>query len=138
MASGEAAARPCAAEPGDAGGSGGEATLAVEVAWSPGPRDVRRVALRLPPGATVRDALRATGWPELLAVIARPGSDLVTAVWGQARGPAHRLREGDRVEVLRVLKIDPMQARRARFEAAGGVKELRRRRQELQPKKGRG
>ena len=132
MASAEARSRPRAHEPGDARGAGAP-LISVEVAWSPAPREMRRITLRLPSDATISDALLATGWPELQGT----ASGLVTAVWGQARGHAHRLREGDRVEVLRVLVIDPMQARRARFEADGGVKELRRRRQAMQPKKGR-
>ncbi len=48
-------------------------------------------------------------------------------MWGKTRPLAHPLRDGDRVEVLRELQIDPMAARRVRFEAAGGVDALRRR-----------
>ncbi|MBW8779139.1 MAG: RnfH family protein, partial [Burkholderiales bacterium] len=42
-----------------------------------------------------------------------------TAVWSKSRTLGHPLRDGDRVEVLRELQIDPMTARRVRFEAAG-------------------
>jgi putative ubiquitin-RnfH superfamily antitoxin RatB of RatAB toxin-antitoxin module len=118
-----------------ANAEGPTATIVVELAWSPAPREMRTLTLRLPAQATVADALHASGWPELQAV--RAGGELVTAVWGHARSLAHRLHDGDRVEVLRPLKIAPMEARRARFEAAGGVKELRKRRQEKQPLKGR-
>jgi putative ubiquitin-RnfH superfamily antitoxin RatB of RatAB toxin-antitoxin module len=111
----------------------GGPTIAVEIAFSPGPRDMRIAALRLPAGATIADALRASGWPELAD--AGAGTGLVTAVWGQARPLATRLHAGDRVEVLRPLKVAPMEARRARYEAAGGEKALRKRRQAQQPVK---
>jgi putative ubiquitin-RnfH superfamily antitoxin RatB of RatAB toxin-antitoxin module len=111
----------------------GGATIAVELAWSPAPREMRTAVLRLPAGATLADALRASGWTELEEGVA--GGELVAAVWGQARPLAAPLHEGDRVEVLRPLKVAPMEARRARYEAAGGVKELRRRKQAKQPVK---
>ena len=113
----------------DAGGPG----ITVEVAFSPAPREMRTASLRLPPGATVADALRASGWPE---VAPNDGEgDLVVAVWGQARPLGAVLHDGDRVEILRPLKVAPMDARRARYEAAGGVKSLRKRKQAMQPVK---
>jgi putative ubiquitin-RnfH superfamily antitoxin RatB of RatAB toxin-antitoxin module len=111
--------------------------IEVEVAWSPAPRDVRIARVRLPAGATVADAVRASGWPEVQSVIADPASPLVMAVWGRACEGTRALREGDRVEILRVLSIDPMEARRERYEAAGGAPALRRKRKALQPRKGR-
>ena len=105
--------------------------LNVEVAWSPAPREMRTVSLQLLAGATLADALLATGWAEVDA--ARHGEDafgqacLAAAVWGVSRPLAHALRDGDRVEVLRALPIDPMDARRVRYRAAGGVKALRER-----------
>jgi putative ubiquitin-RnfH superfamily antitoxin RatB of RatAB toxin-antitoxin module len=116
-----------------------EATIAVEVAWSPEPRRMRTTALRLPCGATVAQALRATGWPELAeaadsdAALAAAG--LAVAVWARGRALDAALRDGDRVEVLRALTIAPMDARRARYEAAGGIKALRRRKLEAQFKR---
>ena len=113
--------------------------IAVEVAWSPAPREMRRVCLTLPVGASIADALRATGW-DVLALAA--GNDealasagLSAAVWSHARPLATPLRDGDRVEVLRVLTIAPMEARRARYAAAGGVKALRRRKYAAQVKR---
>jgi putative ubiquitin-RnfH superfamily antitoxin RatB of RatAB toxin-antitoxin module len=111
----------------------GGPTIVVELAFSPAPREFRTTSLRLPAGATVADALRASGWPELADAV--PGGGLVTAVWGHARPLAGLLRDGDRVEVLRPLKVAPMEARRARYEAAGGVEALRKRKQEMQPVK---
>ncbi len=106
------------------------AELAVQVVWSPSARETLDVALRLPAGATVADALAAAGWPALQS--AREGdaalaAGLSAAVWSKGRALAHPLRDGDRVEVLRGLQIDPMDARRVRYEAAGGIDALRRR-----------
>jgi putative ubiquitin-RnfH superfamily antitoxin RatB of RatAB toxin-antitoxin module len=116
-----------------------DAVIAVEVAWSPAPREMRRAALRLPAGSTIAAALQATGWAELApawaddAALAAAG--LSVAVWSHGRALGTELRDGDRVEVLRALTIAPMDARRARYEAAGGVKALRRRKYEAQIKR---
>jgi len=89
------------------------------------------VTLRLPHGATVADAIAAAGWPALASAArgdaAFAAAGLSAAVWSKGRALDHALRDGDRVEVLRDLQIDPMTARRVRFEAAGGIDALRRR-----------
>jgi putative ubiquitin-RnfH superfamily antitoxin RatB of RatAB toxin-antitoxin module len=114
-----------------------EGRIAIELAFSPAPRELRCAALSLPAGATVADALRASGWPELAggdeAALARAG--LAVAVWSHARPLDATLREGDRVEVLRALAVTPMEARRLRYEAAGGQQALRRRKHEAQLKR---
>jgi putative ubiquitin-RnfH superfamily antitoxin RatB of RatAB toxin-antitoxin module len=72
------------------------------------------VELRLPAGATVGDALAA-------AALAAPGLAISPdrlAVFGRVVGPEAPLHEGDRVEILRPLAIDPKDARRARAAAA--------------------
>jgi putative ubiquitin-RnfH superfamily antitoxin RatB of RatAB toxin-antitoxin module len=107
------------------------AEISVQVVWSPSARETRVADLRLAAAATVADALAATGWPALagasLGDAAFAAAGLSAAVWSKARPLAQVLRDGDRVEVLRDLQIDPMTARRVRFEAAGGVDALRRR-----------
>ena len=107
------------------------AEIAVLVVWSPSARETASVTLRLPPESTVAAALAATGWPALASAAqgdaAFAAAGLSSAVWSKARPLSHPLRDGDRVEVLRDLLIDPMAARRVRFEAAGGVDALRRR-----------
>ena len=107
------------------------AEIAVQVVWSPSQRETDVVTLRLPAGSTLATALAATAWPALAS--AEQGDDafaaagLSAAVWSKARPLAHALRDGDRIEILRDLQIDPMAARRVRFEAAGGLDVLRRR-----------
>jgi uncharacterized protein len=87
--------------------------LHVEVLFSPAPRQVRVVALELPIGSTVADALRASGLleetPETVLDALRLG------VWGRVQAPGWPLREGDRVEIYRPLTVDPKEARRQRY-----------------------
>lgn len=86
--------------------------LNVEVAYSPAPGQVTCVVLRLPPGSTVADALARSGLleqhPEL------QGQVLSIGVWGALRAPGDVLRDRDRVEVYRPLRVDPKEARRQR------------------------
>ena len=81
--------------------------IRVELAYSPRPGEVLRLTLTLPLGATVADALARSGWvlPE----------DLKIAVWSRPRTPADVLRDGDRIELCRPLKVDPKEARRQRY-----------------------
>jgi len=61
------------------------------------------VAIRLPDGATVRDALAA----------ARMQADRV-GIFGKRVAMDARLSDGDRVEIYRPLAVDPKEARRRR------------------------
>ena len=112
------------------------AELSVLVVWSPSEREVASATLTLADGATLADALAATGWPALASAgqgeAAFAAAGLSAAVWSKPRPLAHALRDGDRIEVLRALTIAPMEARRARYEAAGGVKALRKRKHAAQ------
>jgi putative ubiquitin-RnfH superfamily antitoxin RatB of RatAB toxin-antitoxin module len=87
--------------------------LAVTVAYSGSARQVDRVALSLPAGATVGDALRQSGLLERHSEIEL--DSLKVGVWGKLRPLTDVLRDGDRVEVYRPLKVDPKEARRQRY-----------------------
>jgi len=77
--------------------------LRVEVvAAFPGKESV--VAVSLPEGATVRDALLAAGLKDEKSV----------GIFGAAVTPDTLVADGDRVEVYRPLEIDPKEARRRR------------------------
>jgi putative ubiquitin-RnfH superfamily antitoxin RatB of RatAB toxin-antitoxin module len=78
--------------------------LRIEVAYAL-PERASVVELRLPDGATVRDAVLASG---LQVDLGRLG------IFGKAVRPETRLTDGDRVEVYRPLLIDPKEARRRR------------------------
>lgn len=90
-----------------AGGS-----LQVAVAGSDRPGTAFEIAVQVPAGATVIDAIRASG-----ALERHPLLDISTAalgIWGRAALPTTPLGSGDRVEIYRPLAIDPKEARRRR------------------------
>ena len=91
--------------------------LSVSVIYSPTPRQVHEVQLALPPGSTVLQAMQASGFLELFSLPA-PAQTLF-GVWGRETSLAESLRENDRVEIYRVLKVDPKVARRERFAKQG-------------------
>ncbi|WP_342132232.1 RnfH family protein [Hydrogenophaga sp. OTU3427] len=89
----------------------------VELVFSPAPRETRVWRLDVPAGSCVADALRAAGWQ-------RPGgpdwgAQPSTGIWGRRQALDVLLREGDRVEVYRPLRVDPKVARRERFVRQG-------------------
>lgn len=93
------------------------ARLRVVVMYSPAPRRAEQWQVQLRSGATVLDALQASG-----VQAAFPGLDLHTAlvgIWGRKAGLQHPVQEGDRVEIYRPLKVDPKLARRERFKKQG-------------------
>jgi putative ubiquitin-RnfH superfamily antitoxin RatB of RatAB toxin-antitoxin module len=92
---------------------GPDELLRVSVAYSPGAGEVDIVELALPAGATAGDALRASGilerHPQTQAATQKLG------IWGKLAELDSPLRDGDRVELYRPLKVDPKEARRLRY-----------------------
>ena len=91
------------------------AALTVSVAYSPRAGEVDEVTLRLAPGATVADALRDSGLQ-----VRHPGLALDTlpvGIWGSFCERGDALRDRDRVELYRPLRVDPKEARRQRQRA---------------------
>ena len=85
---------------------GAAGLLRIEVVCSPGPDQTERVALQLPSGSTVADALARSGFA---------ADGLKVGVWGRLAPPAQPLRDRDRVELYRPLQVDPKEARRLRY-----------------------
>jgi putative ubiquitin-RnfH superfamily antitoxin RatB of RatAB toxin-antitoxin module len=73
--------------------------------------------LELASGSTIAQALAEGGifeeFPELQAVQPTLG------IWGKKIKSGHVLKEGDRVEIYRGLRVDPKIARRERFDRQG-------------------
>ncbi len=86
--------------------------MAIEVVYCPVPGVCDRVLLSLPAGATVADALAASGLADRHSL---PRDGLRLGVWCKPRDPDSLLRERDRVEVYRPLSVDPKEARRQRY-----------------------
>ena len=85
-----------------------DGTITVEVVAAPEPRRTERVALQLAADASVADALQAAGM-----------SGASVGVWGRVCALDQRLRDGDRVEIYRPLRVDPKEARRRRYQRDG-------------------
>jgi len=88
------------------------ALLAVEVIYCPRPGAVDSVALRLPAGSTLAQALAASG------LLGRHGlqlEGLPVGVWCRAQPLSTLLRDRDRVEIYRPLTVDPKESRRQRY-----------------------
>lgn len=91
--------------------------LAIVLVYSPKPRTVREIALAVPEGTTVGDALQRSG---LLEHVSAP--EMVTlecGIWGRKVPLTQPLRANDRVELYRSLLVDPKVARRERFVSQG-------------------
>lgn len=78
-------------------------------AW---PSQCEAITVELADDASVHDALAASGWTL--------GSDITgLAVFGITASEATPLHDGDRIELLRGLHVDPKQARRLRALRSG-------------------
>jgi uncharacterized protein len=92
-------------------------TVEVLLWWSPAARQVQEHRLALPAGATVLDALHAAGVFAQLSASELAAASL--GVWGRKARNDLALRDGDRVELYRGLRVDPKVARRERFRSQG-------------------
>ncbi len=96
------------------------------------PAQSAEITLEADDGSTIADVLRTAhvqlpAWLQrLLEMKSNSDSSSVTVgVWGKVRPYAHKLRDGDRVEIYRALKADPKDARRSRVGAAGSPKHVK-------------
>jgi putative ubiquitin-RnfH superfamily antitoxin RatB of RatAB toxin-antitoxin module len=76
------------------------------------PDEAIEVALRLPEGATIADAIDRAG--ANLRVAVADLSRCPVGIYGKRARRDTVLADGDRVELYRPLKVDPKQARRQR------------------------
>jgi putative ubiquitin-RnfH superfamily antitoxin RatB of RatAB toxin-antitoxin module len=86
--------------------------LRVEVVYCPKPGVDDLVLLQLPEGATLSQALEASG------LLTRHGlalDGLRVGIWCKAKELSTPLRDRDRVEIYRPLTVDPKEARRLRY-----------------------
>lgn len=90
--------------------------MKITLLFSPSARKVLEAEVNLPESANVGTALewaRQQGW-------ALPADDHLTCgIWGRRVSLSESLREGDRVELYRPLRVDPKVARRERFQGQG-------------------
>lgn len=103
--------------------------LRITVCYSPSPRLVHSLELALPPGACVRDAVALCATDVRFAAVLPPAKPLHAplggqgavhwAVWGTKAPANQELKDLDRVELCRPLRVDPKVARRERFAKQG-------------------
>jgi putative ubiquitin-RnfH superfamily antitoxin RatB of RatAB toxin-antitoxin module len=97
------------------------ADIEITVCFSPAPRQVLELTLHVPESCDLAGAVRQAcalsrwpaDWPLLRCEALTPG------LWGRKAEWSTRLREGDRVELYRPLRVDPKAARRERFGRQG-------------------
>lgn len=99
------------------------AEIHIEVVVGLAPRQVWQRALTVPVGCNLAQALALAGvWA--LEGVPEGGAQAwaqgwTAGVWGRKEAIGHVLREGDRVELVRPLVVDPKEARRVRYRAQG-------------------
>jgi hypothetical protein len=92
--------------------------MQVEVAYAR-PDKQQIVPVKVPEGTTALEAVKLSGIVDIFPEVDPDNTDM--GVFGKViKDPAsHELREGDRVELYRPLKIDPKQARLNRAKKKG-------------------
>ena len=91
--------------------------MKVAVIYSPAPRQVREWVLDVPSGSSARQAVAQCG---VLAEFADLALDTLNiGIWGKRFSLNHKLKDDDRIEIYRPLRVDPKVARRERFTHQG-------------------
>ena len=94
--------------------------MQVLLLYSPAARQVRQWMLTLPHHTTLAQALaRADLFADCAELQNVSHDSFLLAVWGRRAGLDYLLQDGDRLEILRPLRVDPMVARRERFQGQG-------------------
>jgi uncharacterized protein len=93
-----------------------QSELRITVAYSPAPRVLYEIALTLPAGSRVSDALAACAQDALFTEALR---EPLVGVWGKRVALTYALVDLDRVEIYRPLRVEPKVARRERFKKQG-------------------
>lgn len=89
----------------------------VVLVFAPAAREVHELRMAVPEGTTLKGALQLAGWLERFPAIEQAPTAI--GIWGRKASATTLLRQGDRVEVYRELRVDPKVARRERFVGQG-------------------
>ena len=87
----------------------------ITLVYASAPRTVHELALEVPEGCNLGQALKQSGWQELFPEVL----SLPAGVWNRKAAHSTVLKSGDRVEIYRLLRVDPKVARRERFVGQG-------------------
>ena len=88
-------------------------TLVLSVA----PRQVHEWQLQVPHPCDIQSLLKQVDWSVLCG--STPTTDFEVSIWGRHAEGTSVLKNGDRVELTRPLRVDPKVARRERFQRQG-------------------
>ncbi|HMO06108.1 MAG TPA: RnfH family protein [Paracoccaceae bacterium] len=91
--------------------------MKVILVYAPAARCCHEEHVCLPDGLDAGAALQTAGWVERFPEL--KDGQLSMSVWGRQVDRQHLLRDGDRLEICRPLRVDPKVARRERFVAQG-------------------
>ena len=92
--------------------------MKIEITVSVAPRHLDVLEWVIDKAPSVEQALAYLG-SQCGPYAALADQDWQTAVWGKPVEITHTLKDGDRLEVLRPLRVDPKVARRERFQKQG-------------------
>lgn len=91
--------------------------ISVTLVYSTYPREITEVDFRIQSGTSLSEFLRSDELNQHIQQLPTRFSE--AGIWGRKVKPGEILREGDRVELYRPLKVDPKIARRERFQKQG-------------------
>ena len=93
----------------------------VALSFSPKPRIVQQLELQVAPGSSIKDLLQTlvthADWQ--VAAVAGLDGKLKLSIWNRKAKLSDVLRDGDHFSLCRGLLVDPMVARRTRFQKQG-------------------
>ena len=96
------------------------APLNIELVVATKPRQTLLFALQLEQGSTLADVLVSlatdTGTFNPAIQEGLQNGSYIPSIWGKLKSQETLLKEGDRVELTRGLKVDPKEARRQRYQ----------------------
>jgi hypothetical protein len=94
--------------------------LQITVVYSPAARQVWQYSGLCEPGSLVQDVLNSSGWTSDFAMLAQEEkAKLSFAIWGKKVELTEPVKNNDRIEIMRPLRVDPKVARRERFQHQG-------------------
>ena len=91
--------------------------MKVTIAYSPAPRQVREWILDVAPASNIKQALLQCSVSNEFTDLAP--NTLTLGIWGKRQTLNYKLKENDRIEIYRPLRVDPKVARRERFTRQG-------------------
>lgn len=91
--------------------------MKITIVFSPAPRQVREWTLDVAAGSSAKEALQQSSVLSDFAELAL--NALSTGIWGKRCSLNQKLKENDRIEIYRPLRVDPKVARRERFTRQG-------------------